>query len=210
VWNGEVSTDPARLATGGAEVEQGQGELVVDQQVARLEVAVHDALLLEVDERVGQLDPPRHRERHRDAIRVRVEPFRERFAVDVVEDEVQLGPVPTVVVAALHPGMAERAGDRRLLAKPARRALVADDVALEDLQHDLAAVPGVFGGIGLREATCSEEAADPVAIDDVARLMVHPTCPTERTYGSIVNCSVIANGGSSSRSCGVLAAAPEN
>ena len=125
-----------------AEVEQFRALLVVDDDVRRFDVAVHDALGVCRGQRVGELDADV--EHVGDAQRPASDAVAQRLALQQFHHEVGRALVHADVVNRADAGMAERAGGPRLEAEALEGAVAAERRHRQELQRHLAAQSGVF------------------------------------------------------------------
>jgi hypothetical protein len=152
----------ARARAGDAEVGDLDDALGVDDDVVRLDVAVHDAVAVRVAER-GE-DLPRVRDRHRDG----TEPpgpdeLLQRPAFDVLHDD----EVRAVRRAAVEDGddvrMRETGGMRRLAPEALDELLVVRVAVVQDLDGDPAPQLLVLREVDVGHAAAPELARDAVA-----------------------------------------------
>ncbi len=144
-----------------AEVRHLRRALLVDEDVLRLDVAVHDPVVVRAAERAGDLDRVRHRLGHRQAP-VAADAVLQRLALDVLEDDVRRR--EAVVSLALLLARVDDAddvlvvelGDRARLAAEALELIgVAGDLAVHELDRDLALEHRVERPVDRRHAACS-------------------------------------------------------
>ena len=107
-----------------------------DEEVLGLEVAVRDAVLVQVLQRGRELAAPVERDRHRHAAAHLAQALAEVVAVDVLEHEVRLGAVLGPVEAAHDAGMVERPRDLHLALEPLEDRGIGEEVGMRELEHD--------------------------------------------------------------------------
>ncbi|RAN93592.1 hypothetical protein GUI43_06584 [Micromonospora noduli] len=134
---------------GHAEVHQDDGAVLLHQQVAGLDVAVHDAAAMRRVERCGRLGHDRHRLGHVEPPG-RLDPLGQRLAGDELHDEVvrppAVGEVVRTAVEDLHDaGVPQRRHDPGLGAEPGDEIGIGDQRRQEDLDRDLSAEDQVGG-----------------------------------------------------------------
>src|SRR5581483_7899986 len=166
--------EPARSPQqGGAEVEDLERAVVLHQDVLRLEVAMDDAAIVEVDERPGQLAPPVERLLHRDGAVPAPQPLPEVDAVDVLHDDVGLGAAAGVVEAVQHSRMVEGPGDLPLPLVALEQPGIGEEHRVRALQHDDLTGTGVAGLVDLGVGSFAERLEHLVVVDLLAGNKTH-------------------------------------
>ena len=122
---------------------------------------MHDALAVEVDERVGDLDPELDRGRDRQAA-LAAQPLAQRLALDVLHDEVEAA----LLARAEHLDdrrVGEALADRLLALEAAVEDQVAGVLEVRHLERHRVAVLAIAG---------AEDGRHPAARDDVQQLVL--------------------------------------
>ena len=153
-----------------------------EQHVARLDVAVHEPLLVRGVE--GRRDLPHDGDGPRGL---------ERSAL--VQQRAQIGPLHVAhrdeqvaaggagLVDRDHVRVVERRGEPGLADEPLPEAFVLGELGREHLERDLPLEPVVLGEVDDAHAAAAERALDPVARDLGPRLQVHPARTEPRPRG---------------------------
>ena len=149
-----------------AEVEHLRLPAARDEDVRRLDVAVHDALGVRGIERVGDLD--RDVERAIEGQRPARDLFLERAAVEQLHHHVLLAVVLADVVQRADVRMVQRRGDARLATEPVERLAARGQLRRQELQRDVPPEPHVFGAVDDAHPSAAKAVDDPVRADERA------------------------------------------
>jgi len=177
------------------------GVAALEQDVRRLDVAVHHAVAVRVAQRVGHLarDPQRVLERK---LRLAVELRAERPALDERHDVVEEPAGLPRVVHGQDMGMGERRGQVDL-AEEALGAERGSRIRPDDLDRHLAAVLQVASEVHGRHAARAELALNLAAAGQRRaqrfRRSVHPRCSRSSSRGPLLSPSLLLISGHSSR-----------
>jgi hypothetical protein len=137
------------LEGGGAEVGELQFEVAGDQDVGRLYVAMNDAEVVEVGERLGELAAPGNGLTDGHANAVVAGPSLKTPAVGVVQHHVWLAVSFTDVAAALQVGIDESLGKVNFTSPPRREHGMVEHSGVGELEHNLVTGAGVLGAMDL-------------------------------------------------------------
>ena len=155
---------PARLGerAGEAEVGDAHDAVLVEEEVGRLDVAVHEPAAVRVLERRGDLaaDVRGLRRREPDA---GVEHPAQRAALEQLEDHERDAVVLAPVVDGHDVRVVQRRRELGLGAEPAQEARVVRKARVEDLDRDASAQPDVVRGIDAAARACTDRAEQAVA-----------------------------------------------
>ena len=150
-----------RRREGDPEVGQVHVALVVEQQVAGLDVAVHDASMMSRAQCAADLIHDAHRlvevERAVD------ETILDRPSAQPAHHEVRAARLSPEVVERHDVGMLEAGDELRLVLEPADERGVVGEVGVDDLHRDIAAHAGLGRAVHDAEATLTELLAEEVA-----------------------------------------------
>ena len=152
---------------GDPEVRDLRRALLVDEHVLRLDVAVDDLALVRGAERARDLDRVGDRLGDRQA-RVAADALLERLALDVLEDDVRRRMVRVALLAGVDDADDVRVVELRDRARLAAEALelvgVAGDLAVHELDRDLALEHRVEGAVHRRHAADPDLCVEAVAV----------------------------------------------
>lgn len=149
-------------APGQAKIDDLQLALRRDDRIGRLEIAVDDAVLVRVRERVGGLQAVAHRQVHRQ--RAFAQPIAQRAAVDIFHGDEGRAVGVTDLVNRADRRMIQRRGTAGLAHELGLGRRVAGGAGYH-LQRDLAVQGSVVGEEHRAHAAAAEQALDPVAAE---------------------------------------------
>jgi hypothetical protein len=166
-------TELPPTAAGDAEVGQHERAVGPEQEVARLDVAVHDALRVGGGERVGRLRHEVHRvDRGQPA--VPAERHRQGLALDVLHDQERALGVAAVVVDRDHAGVAQARHRPRLEQEPALEVGLVEQRGEHELHRHGAAEHGVGRPPDRAHAAGADALVQAVPAGQDPSSLVHP------------------------------------
>ncbi len=165
---GERAVLASRGLLGEAEVQDLHPPVVRQEEVGRLEVAVHDPLVVGGGETRGQL--PRGVQALAQRQRAALQPLLQSLALQQLGDHVGHAVLGADVEHREDVGMVEGAGRARLVLEAAKLRLVGQAVPRQDLDGDLAAQPRIARPVHLSHAAGAEQFQDLVGSQARARL----------------------------------------
>ena len=151
---------------GEAEVEHLRLAPPRDENIRRLDVAMHDAAGVRSLERVGDFQAEIEHALERQ--RARRDLVLQRLAVEQLHHDEVLAVVLADVVDRADVRMVQRRGDARLAPEAFERLGVRGQIARQELQRDLTAEPDVFRAVDDAHAAAADAFENPVMTDSGA------------------------------------------